>query len=82
MKYLFSISGCTDHFASNEAEAFSMTRDIVTSFNMEPISQSRGDEPLYSVNDLPGLIPADCSQSIDVIKVCDLNEYAFVFVAV
>ena len=29
-----TISGCTDHFASTEAEAFEMTRSIVASLNL------------------------------------------------
>lgn len=67
--FLFSVSGCTDHLAANETEAFTLTRDIVTSFNIDPVTQIRGDDPLFSINDLPGLIPSNPQISIDAKKV-------------
>ena len=53
-----SVSGCTDHYAATEAEAFTLGRDIVSSFNIKPNEEPTGyDEPLYSPDELPGLIP-------------------------
>ncbi|XP_033637108.1 methylcrotonoyl-CoA carboxylase beta chain, mitochondrial-like [Asterias rubens] len=53
------VSGCTDHFAANEEEAFDVGRDIVASLNADlPSEPESWLEPLYSTNELPGIDPA------------------------
>lgn len=34
---IFSVSGCTDYFATDETQGFKMCREIVESLNMRPV---------------------------------------------
>jgi len=43
-----SVSGITDHFAQDEEESFSITRDVVASLNLDPTPTLVDDPPLYS----------------------------------
>jgi len=76
------MSGCTDHFASNELEAFQIARDIAETLPDRAsawpgLSESRftegkgnGAEPLYEVEELMGIAPrADKAERVDMYKV-------------
>ena len=57
-----SISGCTDHFAASEQEAFEMARGIVGSLNLptnRAIKKELSQSPAYDSmdEDFAGLIP-------------------------
>lgn len=63
-------SGVTDHYAETEQEAFETGRDIVASFNVEPVSSPEGfDEPLYDPAELLGIIPHKDQHTMDMYKV-------------
>lgn len=51
-------SGVTDHFARNEYHALKITRDIVSNLGPDPtIKYDPYKEPLYDINDIPGILP-------------------------
>ncbi|XP_046578138.1 probable methylcrotonoyl-CoA carboxylase beta chain, mitochondrial [Haliotis rubra] len=64
------VSGCTDHFAADEDEAFSMGRDIIASLNVDCASgvTREPEQPLYDSSQLPGLVAAG-NKSIDMHKI-------------
>ncbi|XP_059148388.1 methylcrotonoyl-CoA carboxylase beta chain, mitochondrial-like [Physella acuta] len=66
-------SGCTDYFAENEADALRLGRDIVASLNVtcnDALDSHKYDEPLFDVEELPGIIPAPHNHhKIDMYKI-------------
>ena len=67
---LISVSGCTDHFASTEEEAFSIARDAVAAFNIEPLQNTENyDDPVYDPDELLGIIPCKDQHTLDMYKV-------------
>lgn len=48
------VSGCSDHFASSEKEAYECVRNIISTLNYEPVPEElvEHDPPLYSSDDL------------------------------
>ncbi|KAF1385365.1 hypothetical protein PFLUV_G00107000 [Perca fluviatilis] len=70
------VSGCVDHFAWEEKEAYDYTRNIVSTLNFQlPEEEEEEDEerkrkaeeePLYSSEDLLGLAPKSYNYSLDV----------------
>uniref|UniRef100_A0A7M4FYM4 methylcrotonoyl-CoA carboxylase n=1 Tax=Crocodylus porosus TaxID=8502 RepID=A0A7M4FYM4_CROPO len=52
------VSGCLDHFASSEKEAYECVRNIISTLNFElpPEETTEYDDPLYSADELLGLI--------------------------
>lgn len=66
------ISGVTDHFAENDQHAIEITRSIVKHLNkrktvsmkLQPI-----EEPLYSADDIYGVLPADSRIPFDIREV-------------
>jgi 3-methylcrotonyl-CoA carboxylase beta subunit len=64
-------SGVTDHFARNEAHAFSTARDILANIkrNEIPAPDVEPEEPLYDIQDLAGIIPMNLKKSFDVRQV-------------
>ncbi|CAI5714846.1 unnamed protein product [Peronospora destructor] len=65
-------SGVTDHYANNDAHALDITRRIVSNLNYikQPnVMQTMSEEPLYSPEELGGVIPVDSRKSFDVRKV-------------
>lgn len=66
------ISGVTDHFAEDDEHAIEITRSIVKHLNhqkkvhlkMEPIT-----EPLYSMDEIYGIIPSDSRIPFDVREI-------------
>uniref|UniRef100_A0A673MWQ8 Si:ch211-198n5.11 n=1 Tax=Sinocyclocheilus rhinocerous TaxID=307959 RepID=A0A673MWQ8_9TELE len=68
------VSGCADHFASAENEAYEYTRNIIATLNYELPEEdcTQVEEPLYNVDDLMGLAPRCYNHSMDVrlVKTC------------
>lgn len=62
------VSGCVDHFAWEEKEAYDYTRNIISTLNFQlPEEEERHeDEPLYSSEELLGLAPRNYNYSLDV----------------
>lgn len=62
------VSGCVDHFAPEEKEAFEHTRNIVSTLNFElpEEDEQRAEEPLYPSDELMGFAPKEYSHSLDV----------------
>jgi len=67
-----SVSGVTDHFAEDDAEALQICRDIVAHLNRvktPPVQMRTPQEPKYSADDLLGIIPSDARIPFDVREV-------------
>lgn len=74
----FRVSGCVDHFAWEEKEAYVYTRNIISTLNFQlPEEEEEEDEekmkkrkveeePLYSSEELLGLAPRSYNHSLDV----------------
>ncbi|KAK8812451.1 hypothetical protein WA158_007685 [Blastocystis sp. Blastoise] len=64
-------SGVTDYYAQNEYHACSLCRDIVFHSNLSdsPRGKVSFDEPLYSVDEIEGVIPYDLKKSFDMRNV-------------
>ncbi|XP_072294961.1 biotin-dependent 3-methylcrotonyl-coenzyme A carboxylase beta1 subunit [Eucyclogobius newberryi] len=69
------VSGCVDHFAWDEKEAFECTRNIISTLNFllpeeegdDESGQRKADEqPLFSSQELQGLAPLSYSYTLDV----------------
>ncbi|XP_068599753.1 methylcrotonoyl-coenzyme A carboxylase 2 [Brachionichthys hirsutus] len=66
------VSGCVDHFAREEKEAYDCTRNIVSTLNFqlpdeeEEVKKAGAEEePLYSSEELLGLAPRSYNYSLD-----------------
>lgn len=70
------MSGCVDHFAPEEKEAFEHTRNIVSTLNFEvpEEDEQRAEEPLYDSEQLLGFAPKEYSHSLDVKMVMESTE--------
>ncbi|NWW46246.1 MCCB carboxylase, partial [Pedionomus torquatus] len=55
------VSGCSDHFASSEEEAYQCIRNVISTLNYHPLPEEavEPDSPLYSPDELLGLAPRD-----------------------
>ncbi|NXT76318.1 MCCB carboxylase, partial [Zapornia atra] len=53
------VSGCSDHFAPSEKEAYECIRNVISTLNYEPLPEEAAehDSPLYSPEELLGLAP-------------------------
>ncbi|NXG49361.1 MCCB carboxylase, partial [Psilopogon haemacephalus] len=62
------VSGCSDHFAASEKEAFECIRNVISTLNYEPVPERvmEHDGPLYSPEELLGLAPRDYSSTLPV----------------
>ncbi|XP_032382913.1 methylcrotonoyl-CoA carboxylase beta chain, mitochondrial [Etheostoma spectabile] len=67
------VSGCVDHFAWEEKEAYDYTRNIVSTLNFqlpeeeeEERKKEAEEEPLYSSEELLGLAPKSYNYSLDI----------------
>ncbi|XP_062353649.1 biotin-dependent 3-methylcrotonyl-coenzyme A carboxylase beta1 subunit-like [Cinclus cinclus] len=62
------VSGCSDHFAVSEEEAYECIRNVVSTLNFEPVpgEDREPDSPLYSPEELLGLAPLDYSCTLPV----------------
>lgn len=79
----FRVSGCVDHFALKEKDAYDYTRNIISTLNFqlpeeeeeEELTSGRAEEePLYSSDELLGLAPRSYNYTLDVKMV----QYAVV----
>lgn len=68
-----TISGCTDHFATSEQEAFEMARGIVASLNLPPSRAviKEAQPPAYDSSDeeFAGLIPETLEEKWPMFEV-------------
>ncbi|TSN76569.1 Methylcrotonoyl-CoA carboxylase beta chain, mitochondrial [Bagarius yarrelli] len=62
------VSGCVDHFAAVESEAYECTRNIISTLNFKlPEEDSaEAEEPLYNSEELMGLAPRSYNFSMDI----------------
>lgn len=66
------VSGVTDHFAEDDEHALEITRSIVAHLNKKKIHQLKlqsKEEPLYSAEEIYGIIPKDPRIPFDVREV-------------
>lgn len=71
------ISGLSDHYANNEAHALEICREVVAKLNHHSYleenlkNQKLIDirEPLYSPEELKGIVPDDIKQTYDIREV-------------
>lgn len=66
------LSGVTDHFAEDDQHALEITRSIVKHFNHKKVVQLKTqpiEEPLFSAEELYGVLPADSRVPFDVREV-------------
>ncbi|NXY81768.1 MCCB carboxylase, partial [Alcedo cyanopectus] len=65
------VSGCSDHFASSEEEAYEWIRNVVSTLNYQPLPEGdrEHDSPLYSPDELLGLAPSSyrCTLPVKLI---------------
>ncbi|XP_009907414.2 methylcrotonoyl-CoA carboxylase beta chain, mitochondrial [Dryobates pubescens] len=65
------VSGCSDHFAGSEEEAFTCIRNVISTLNYEAVPEQalEHEAPLYSSEELLGLAPQDyrCSLPVKLI---------------
>ncbi|XP_068098577.1 methylcrotonoyl-CoA carboxylase beta chain, mitochondrial-like [Hyperolius riggenbachi] len=62
------VSGCVDHFAAAEPEAYNRVRCIVSTLNFDPTPEEHPQEyedPLYDTSELAGLAPRAYSLTLD-----------------
>ncbi|CEG42760.1 methylcrotonoyl-carboxylase beta mitochondrial [Plasmopara halstedii] len=65
-------SGVTDHYANNDAHALDITRRIISNLNYrkeQVVTQTSNVEPVFSPEELDGVIPIDSRKPFDVRKV-------------
>jgi len=67
-----SVSGVADHFAENDLHALEIARGIVRHLNRRkqlPVAVQEPSEPLYSPQELYGVIPKDTRRPFDIREV-------------
>lgn len=66
-------SGVADHFANNDAHALAITRNVLRNLPNNSSSSKSSvlsyQEPLYSPNELNGIIPTDTRKTFDVREI-------------
>ncbi|XP_026783671.3 methylcrotonoyl-coenzyme A carboxylase 2 [Pangasianodon hypophthalmus] len=62
------VSGCVDHFAAVESEAYECTRNVISTLNFKLPEEDSAEieEPLYNAEELMGLAPKSYNFSMDV----------------
>ncbi|KAJ7415686.1 putative methylcrotonoyl-CoA carboxylase beta chain, mitochondrial [Willisornis vidua] len=62
------VSGCADHFAPSEEEAYECIRRVISTLNFQAVPErdTRHEQPLYSPEELLGLAPQDYSCTLPV----------------
>lgn len=69
MRYVFRVSGCVDHFAKDEPEAYEICRDVILSLNLSSVNfPTSYAEPLYNTLELSGIVTADNPNPHQVIR--------------
>ncbi len=67
-----SKSGVADHFAENEEDALMMVRNVVENLNKSKkvtLNTIEPEEPLHSIDEILGIIPADSKIPFDVREI-------------
>ena len=67
-----SISGVVDHLADNEEDALKICRNIFEHLNKNPrqsIDRKETEEPLYPIDDIYGLIPANVKKGMNMFEI-------------
>jgi len=77
-----AVSGVTDHFAEDDAEALEICRDIVSNLNRKketPVLMRAPQEPRFDADELLGIIPSDSRLPFDVreviARIVDASEF-------
>ncbi|XP_032627801.1 methylcrotonoyl-CoA carboxylase beta chain, mitochondrial-like isoform X2 [Chelonoidis abingdonii] len=81
------VSGCVDHFASSEKEAYERVRNIILTLNYElpPEETLEYDDPLYSAEELLGLAPQGYSYTLHIklgshfVQLCSQRSIPILF---
>uniref|UniRef100_A0A452J369 methylcrotonoyl-CoA carboxylase n=1 Tax=Gopherus agassizii TaxID=38772 RepID=A0A452J369_9SAUR len=81
------VSGCVDHFASSEKEAYECVRNIILTLNYElpPEETLEYDDPLYSAEELLGLAPRGYSYTLHIkpgshfVQLCSQRSIPILF---
>ncbi|KAM9324658.1 methylcrotonoyl-CoA carboxylase beta chain, mitochondrial-like [Gastrophryne carolinensis] len=62
------VSGCVDHFAPTESDAYNCVRSIISTLNFDPVPDlcKEIEEPLYDICELAGLAPRGYSYTLDI----------------
>ncbi|KAM3914461.1 methylcrotonoyl-CoA carboxylase beta chain, mitochondrial-like isoform 2-T2 [Leptodactylus fuscus] len=62
------VSGCVDHFAATESDAYSRARMIISTFSYDPEPEDRAEfeDPVYDIEELAGLAPRDYYHTLDI----------------
>jgi 3-methylcrotonyl-CoA carboxylase beta subunit len=66
------LSGVADHFAENDDHAIAILREILETLNYSPqlnAEVAAPEEPLYAVEELYGIVPANSREAYDVREV-------------
>lgn len=73
------LSGVSDHLAKDDGHALSICREIVKRLNSRKIPEFQFAEPLYSPEEILGILPKDSKKSFDVreiiARVVDGSEF-------
>jgi 3-methylcrotonyl-CoA carboxylase beta subunit len=75
------MSGVTDHYAVTDEHALSIARSIISSLNYPSSpgpAYSSFEKPLFGMEDMASIIPADTKKNFDVRKVH--LAYLFVYI--
>jgi len=65
-------SGVTDHLADNDEHALEIVRDLMQHLNRKQkfyVERKKTEAPLYSGEELSGIIPADLKKNIDIKEI-------------
>lgn len=75
-------SGVADYYAENEVHAIQLTRQCIANLNRhkpESLTRQPSREPIYPVEELRGIIPADAKQAFDcreiIARLVDGSEF-------
>ncbi len=66
------VSGVTDHYAQDDTHALNIARDVVSTLNRKKSADlllKKPKEPLYPIEDLYGVIPADTKKPYDIREI-------------
>lgn len=68
MNIRFRVSGCVDHFAWEEKEAYECTRNIISTLNflLPEEEEEKEEKPLFGSEELQGLAPLSYRYTLDV----------------
>jgi acetyl-CoA carboxylase carboxyltransferase component len=76
-----SVSGVSDYHAQNEPDALRIAREIMATFPdvQEQIKRGKGNDPLYSQEEILGIVPEDLKQPYNVreliARIVDGSEF-------